>query len=533
MQSMREPLIPTRRHFIPARTEDFGPPTTMMKYFSFPTASRRHIWLVASVLLCLAGCGAEKKTSDGGTELPLAGVKLRLAVVDDPALATAITRASGEWNTQTGSQLEVVQATEKDLLSADVLPADAVICSPHLGGVLAEKKLLAPVPSSIVNSSEWRSILPLLKLREAAWGPDLVAVPFGSPVLTVYYRADLLEKLGRKPPQDWAEYQQLAMLLSQQGPKTAANSTSGKAPWCGAIEPLAPGWAGITLLARAAAYARHRDSYSTLFDIGTMEPLIAGPPFVRALEELVAAAKLGPANALQFDPTAARAAFWRGECGMTLSWPTAAATNVGEKTAAGPLPAKPAAELKVDFAELPGSRQSYNREPQDHDGEANPWEDRAEDESPRVTLLSIVGRQGVVHAKSERPEAAFQLLLWLSGSRMSSEISPASPATTLFREANLTSPGLWVEKPVPPMAAVHYADATEAALKRGQWLGALRMPGRADYLAAMDEAVAAAVGGQKTPAAALKEAAAKWQKITERLGVEPQRAAYRHSLGLE
>ena len=36
---------------------------------------------------------------------------------------------------------------------------------------------------------------------------------------------------------------------------------------------------------------RARSNYSTLFNIRTMEPLIAGPPMVRALDELVAAAK--------------------------------------------------------------------------------------------------------------------------------------------------------------------------------------------------------------------------------------------------
>ena len=105
----------------------------------------------------------------------------------------------------------------------------------------------------------------------------------------------------------------------------------GVRAWCGTIEPLAPGWAGDVLLARAAAYAKHRDNFSTLFDIETMEPLVAGPPFVQALEELVAAAKLGPADPLHYDPAAVRAAFWSGQCGMALTWPTAAQEDEGAR----------------------------------------------------------------------------------------------------------------------------------------------------------------------------------------------------------
>jgi ABC-type glycerol-3-phosphate transport system substrate-binding protein len=89
------------------------------------------------------------------------------------------------------------------------------------------------------------------------------------------------------------------------------------------------------LLARAAAYAKHRDNYSALFNIETMEPLVAGPPFVQALEELVATAKSGPADPFHYDPSKARAAFWRGECGIMLSWPTAADQGRREKGEGG------------------------------------------------------------------------------------------------------------------------------------------------------------------------------------------------------
>ncbi len=270
------------------------------------------------LLFLLGGCSRPKSGSDGEpAKRPLEGLKLRLAVADDPALAAAVVRLRGEWNAQTGAELQVRQIAEKDLLQGDALPADAVLAPSHLLGVLAERKLLAAVPPAILSGAEWGDIFELLKLREAAWGGQIMAVPFGSPLLTCCYRADLLEKLGRKPPRNWTEYEELAKLLAAQKP-------AGSTAWSGAIEPLAPGWAGLVLLARAAAYAKHRDNYSALFNVETMEPLVAGPPILHALEELVAAAKLGPAEPLKYDPATARAAFWKGQCGMVLTWPTAA-----------------------------------------------------------------------------------------------------------------------------------------------------------------------------------------------------------------
>ena len=152
-----------------------------------------------------------------------------------------------------------------------------------------------------------------------------MAVPLGSPVLTCCYRADLLAKLGRQPPQTWRN--------TRNWPNCSAGRKRPPAVWYGAIEPLGPGWAGLTLLARAAPYAKHRDNFSALFDIKTMEPLVAGPPMVQGLEELVAAAKLGPADSLQYDPAAVRAELYRGHCGLAVCWPTAAAKSPLTETA--------------------------------------------------------------------------------------------------------------------------------------------------------------------------------------------------------
>ncbi len=45
-----------------------------------------------------------------------------------------------------------------------------------------------------------------------------------------------------------------------------------------------------------------------------------------------------------------------------------------------------------------------------------------------------------------------------------------------------------------------------------------RIPGESEYMAALDEAVIAAVKGKQSPQQALDAAAVKWQAITDRLG---------------
>ena len=476
-----------------------------------------HIAAVALFLLSLAGCSSSTSSSSATTEkLPLSGIKLKLTVAGDPELAAAVTRLQGELNSQTGAEVEILQIAEKDLadsLSKNI-PADAVLCDPRFIALFAEQKTIVPVPASMHKTAQWADIFDLLRQQEVGWGGEVVAVPFGSPMFVIYYRVDLLEQLNRKPPQNWAEYQELAKLLAGMKQSTA------ESPWSGTAEPLGPGWAGLVLLARAAPYAKHRDNYSTLFNIKTIEPLVAGPPMVRALEELVAAAKLGSSEALQSDPAAVRAAFWQGKCGMAIAWPSAADRHPAEKSAAAGQ-----SQIPVGFFQLPGSNKAYNINNQ-------AWETRAEDENHRVPFLSLAGRVGMVSKQSTQQEAAFQLLLWLSGEQNSTQISPFSPATTLFRRSHLKQPMLWVEKAVPPAAAAKYAESAADTLHSEQWL-ALSLPGREEYLAALDEAVQSAVRGEVSPADALLKSAKQWREITEKRGVDRQRTAYLHSLGLQ
>ena len=198
---------------------------------------------------------------------------------------------------------------------------------------------------------------------------------------------------------------------------------------------------------------------------------------------------------------------------MVLTWPTAA-TEIAHSE-----------EVRIGVAELPGSAEVYNVG-------SRSWEKRAEGEDLHVPLLTVAGRIGVVSKASDHPEHGFQLLAWLSGKQYSPQVSTGSPATTLFRHAHKEYPQKWVEAPMSASVAVEYAEMTEATMLRQHWLFAPRIPGRAEYMAALDDSVGRAIDGSAPPGELLRQAAEGWQRITERFGVEQQRAAYSHSLGL-
>jgi multiple sugar transport system substrate-binding protein len=470
---------------------------------------------IALSVTMLSGCPKPTETAIPSDALPFEGQSLTLLVVDDPELAAAIGRLTGEWQARTGARLDVREATSAELLSDSPPAADAAIYPAGDLPALAEQDRLLPVPAEMLDDPQWRwdDIFPTLRHQEASWNERLLAVPLGSPVLVCYCRADLLAKHGRQPPRTWQEYgAEFFHDLNNVGEGEPPDGV----PWYGATEPLAPGWAGLTLLARAAPYARHPYFHSTLFQIDTMQPLIDGPPFVRALEELVAARAFGPAAPGKVDPAAARDAFWRGECALAVTW----ARGTRQKSD-GPGGRE---KIEVRFADLPGSVETF------HPGDQR-WESLPEGDIRRVTLTTISGRLGSVLSGTKHETAAFQLLLSLAAPEWTGRLAGASPATTLFAADQVRAPRGWVEREADIQAAAEYADTVDRSLANEEAIAALRMPGRERYLAALDGAVEQALAGTATPADALKQAAADWQSITDELGKDKQRRAYRISLG--
>lgn len=451
-------------------------------------------------------------------------------MVDDVRLADAIDR---EWRARAEGKLEVRQMATTDILDRGGRPlaADAIIYPTGLIGELATRDVIVPIADNVVNDRNagsentsrprlaMRDIFELIRQQDIVWGEQVFAVPLGSPTFVLFYRRDLFDSLGEVPPTSWSEYQRLALRLSVRD-NLGESVPSEDMPWYGVIEPLGPGWAGQMLLARSGGYARHRNYMSTLFDLFTMEPLIANPPFVRALEELVAAAKLGPAESVEYSPADVRRELLAGHCAMALTWPGLAKDDSAD--------VKPEARepFRIGVAELPASSEVY--EPSDAE-----WQKREAPEAGHVTLTGIAGRLGSVTKSSRRPQAALDLLLRLSGTDWSIAISPQSPATTLYRTSQMQSAGSWIDEDFEPAMARDYAEVVRQAHRRPLWLCSLRIPGRARYMAALDEAVLQAIQGDQTPEECLEAAAERWRTITDELGVKSQKAAYWRSLGME
>ena len=470
--------------------------------------SRRFHW--QSLLLCVAlvGCNTEsnveKPESPADTPSPI-----QVVVIEDEPLADAIRR---EWQAQSQDPITVKSLSRLPTDSNTMRQTDVVIFPTRYLGQFVEQKQIMPLPESVTDrqttaasSYDWDDILPLNRREEMRWAGTLYAVSFGSPRFLVIYRSDLLEQWNLTPPTTWTEYQETLQAI-----RTHISEESEVK--FATAEPLAEDWAARTFLARTAAYARHANQYSTLFDFTSMEPLINTAPYVRALKELQEAYSEMTPYSLTMTPHQVAESVCKGESVMGIAWPCPSDMTMPQNAAIG-------------FARIPGSEQVYRNSEER-------WETKPEVRR-HVPLLAVDGRLGAISRAAGNLEAAANLLLWLTSKDQSARISTHGYHTTLFRESQRKNPAPWVPTELAA-AAQQYADVVNEEQDSTQWLMMPRIPGQDRYLAILDDAVRTAVlGNQKDPQQILDQVAESWSQITKDLGVDNQKKAYAQDLGID
>ncbi|MCA9149263.1 MAG: carbohydrate ABC transporter substrate-binding protein [Planctomycetales bacterium] len=482
--------------------------------------------LVAIATIFCAGCFGSKSDPAASTSTaPREHQPLRVCVIDDNPLAQVIQR---EWQGATQQPIELQELTTADV-AAGTLDVDVVIYPSRMLGQFVAARQIIPFPApddmgesplsdgdvnalTAASDYDWDDVLPWLRRHELRWNDQLYGVSFGSPQLLLAYRRDWFEQWQLKPPSSWTEYQ--AMLPELQTRLKEMNADSAARIWPTA-EPLGENWAAPLVLARAAAYARHPNQYSTLFQFSTMTPWIDQPPFVRALQELIASKPYQSPTAVG-SPEATMAELLHGRCAMAITWPSAAMSTDNADTDS----------VAIEFALLPGSPEVYSVS----DGA---WQPRASGVTESVPLFGVAGRIGSIARRARSPRAASDFLIWLTRKDESQRISTRSVATTLFRQSQTPQAQQWLNPQLASQAR-QYVDILLANQQRSAGLILLRIPGQQAYLQLLGQEVADAyaTGDSSSADAALQRVATGWQAITAELGLAAQRQAYLESLGL-
>ena len=471
------------------------------------------------ILAGMAGCAGQKSQpaspeAEGqqSTEAAATAVTrpLTIVVVDDAGFASI---AASEWAAKSDVGLNVKELSASEFaqaIAADAkLDGDVVVYPARFLGELAESKLISAVPKRVLGNESlvFSDILPLLRRQVISWGGETYALPVASRQVVAIVNESALHngESGDGASDEFAAWQTWQTFDEQ----LAAGETGDISP---IALPLGPGWAASSFLVRSAAYARDSGQISTLFDFRTMKPLINTAPFVRALEELAALAKLGDEKQTEWTPTDALAAVTEGDAAVSLTW-------MGESAA------KEEVATGLRIVPLPGTPQTFNFS-------TGAWQDRAEDDRGAIPFIGFDDRIASISAASRRQRAAWNLVTQLTTGDMGSRVMTASDVAGPSRGLQERAATKFVSEGLPASVAKQNFEAVSSALRSRVFLSAIRLPGQTEYYAALDDAVRTVIAGNSSASDALDQVAKEWEAITDRLGREKQLAAFERSLGI-
>lgn len=475
-------------------------------------------WLVMSTLLAMLLTGCEQKAA---VEVPpFQGVTVRLAVPQGWKLPETWEVQLQEWSAQTGATANCVELPPEKLATAD---ADLVLLPTTEWGPSLAAARWQPWPKSALGEDQLDAgdLFRGLRTKVAESSAGLTHWPLNAPVLVVYYRADLLEQAGLKPPQTWAEYQTLLDRLADWAPGLTA------------VEPWGPEFRATLFLARSAAFAQHPGHYSLYFEIETGEPKIDQAGFQRGWEHArKALTKLDPA-CQTWQPVQCRDAVVTGHAALAIGLEPARnqqRLSLGSETPqpsdARQSPLPHVAHGSIGICRLPGSPEAFNPSTQTweiHPGEAGP------------NFVTLTGFSGTCAAlpKNDSPVTTEAVAnLWQT--LLQDSAAPLPPGLLgPTRELHTGEGGMFLGAELSPSEAGQYLAAVAKSLRDEHLILELPCVGREKFRAALTAELTTALNDPAQADGMLARTAAQWKTLLQELGVEAVRDSYRRALGLK
>jgi multiple sugar transport system substrate-binding protein len=371
---------------------------------------------------------------------------------------------------------------------------DILVYPPRHNGDLAASGYIVPLDIYI---EQWDvamdDVIPVYRELYNKVGDDTVSLMYDGDKLELYYRKDLFEHPDEMAafeaeygyplgvPETWDQYLDVAEFFTRDAGETLAGET------------LSDPFYGMAEIARAPDnlnwFLNRFASAGGIYFDEEMNPVIAGPEGITALEDYKAAIQYGPPDILNYAYVETYGAFLGGTTAMVIQWPDIArsAENPELSEVVG----------KVGYALIPGY---------ELDGEVN----------HRPSLA--YGRVMAISSLSENPEAAFRVMQFINDPEVSFGYATSSVGgIDPFRLSTYEEPGKWVMQWDGINA---YIENGKAGLVTG--FPELTIPGAVRYNEALTRHIASALAGEETVEVALELTAQEWDVITDELGRELQ-----------
>jgi len=450
------------------------------------------------------------------------------------AIQEPLQRRAPDFEKVTGAKLNIIAVPFSDLYqklltdwASGTNSVDAAVFAPQWMVDYVSGGYLEELGSRIANDKaiQWNDIAPFFRDFSANFGGKTYLVPLDGDFHMLYYRTDVFEKAGLKPPETWDEYLADAKLLN--GKDFNGDGTKGFGS-CIAKKRNAQSYWFVTDVVGSMTQSKGTGQ-GTFFDLRSGKPLVNNEAFRKALDFLSESTKYGPPNELNMDVSDTRPLFVSGRCALNLDW--------GD---VGVLAIDPASSKVIDktgSAITPGAMEALNWDSGKLEAcskEKCPYAINGVNHAP---YAAFGGWSGGINAKADAKvkDAAYAFFSYLSQPAQSSvDVTIGKTGFNPYRVSQLSYGAAWKQAGMSEKAAASYLGAIRASLDSPNMILDLRIPQNQKYQqVVLDEAIARFLSGEIDKETAIKAIEDGWNDLNSQIGKDEQMKFYQGTLGVQ
>jgi multiple sugar transport system substrate-binding protein len=487
----------------------------------------------ALVLLLATAIAAACSSGSTSSNQQFSGTTIRVVTFTGPQIAEPLQRRAPDFEKATGAKVQIITVPFSDLyqklltdFATKTNSYDATVFDPQWMGDYVPSGYLEDLTDRVQKDSalQWNDIAPFFRDFSATFKGKVYTIPLDGDFQMVYYRKDILDKDGVKPPETWQDYINIAK--QYQGKDLNGD---GKADYgsCLAMKRSAQSyWAWISI---AAAYLQSQGTkQGAFFNTDTMQPLTNNPAAAAALDVYKQLSKIGPPDQLNNDVGDSRGLFITGRCALSLDWGdigTLAIDTTQSKVAD-----------KVGAIILPGSKQVLDRATNQLVACNTTLCPNAVNGVNHAPFAAFGGWSGAINkaSASKTKDAAFAFLSYMSQPAQSGEdVTIGKTGFNPYRVSHFTNKDAWTKAGMSAAAATDYLGAIQASLQSPNMVLDLRIPQTSFYQqTALDTALAQYLAGEISVNQCMTQITNQWNSKTDEVGRQSQLDAYKASLSI-
>ncbi len=371
---------------------------------------------------------------------------------------------------------------------------------------------------------QWEDIAPIFRNFNATYKGRIYSIPLDGDFHMVYYRTDLLKQAGLTPPTNWDEY----LVIAKRFHGKDLNG-DGKMDYGSCMSKGAADNNTSLLISIATPFLQSQGTaQGAFFDPDTMKPLVNNPAFAKALDIYKQAMDYGIPQDENLGNSKARELFITGRCALTIDWgdvgPLAIDLSVSKVMD------------KVGAVITPGTTQVLDRQTNKLvacDKFTCPY---AIDGVNHAPYAANIGWTSVIYAKAapKVKDAAYAFFSYMSQPAQSNvDVTIGATGFNPYRISQFKNSDPWIKSGMSSEAANNYLAAIGISLNSPNMVLSLTIPHNQQYqFEVLDAVVSKFLGNKITTEQAMQQIEQGWEQITNKVGLESQRTAYRATLGL-